>query len=80
MRNILEVKQMGLGKQRSKFGRWLDKRGIKQEYIVEQTKIGRNTISDICSGKRDPNSSTIKKIMAAVKKIDNKAKVDDLFF
>lgn len=71
---------MGLGKKRSKFGKWLDEKGVKQEYIVEQTNISRNTISDICSGKREPNSTTIKKILVAVKKIDKKAKAEDLFF
>lgn len=29
----------GLGKERTSFGKWLDKRGISQEWVVRETKL-----------------------------------------
>jgi predicted transcriptional regulator len=67
-------------KPRSRFGRFLDKRGVSQEWISKKTKISRNTISKMAADKNySPNLLTIKKIMKAIKEIDPKAKVDDFF-
>ena len=62
---------MGLGKQRSKLGEWLDNRGIKQEWLVSKSKIGRTTISSACGDSEYiPTGSTIKKILEALREID----------
>lgn len=66
-------------KQRGKLGKWLDKRGIKQEWLVKETNLARNTISDICKGRRTPTTPTLKKLMKALRKVDRNAKVDDFF-
>jgi predicted transcriptional regulator len=66
-------------KQRGKLGKWLDKRGIKQEWLVKETNLSRNTISDICKGRRTPTTPTLKKLMKALRKVDYNAKVDDFF-
>lgn len=69
-----------LGKKRSKLGKWLDKNGFTQEDLRENAKIGRNTVSRVCNDPEyTPNASTIKKIMAAIRKIDPNAKIDDFF-
>lgn len=61
----------GLGKKRSKLGKWLDQRGIKQEWLVKSSKVGRTTISNAC-GDNDyiPNGSNIRKIIKALREID----------
>ncbi|AVD54583.1 helix-turn-helix transcriptional regulator [Priestia filamentosa] len=66
-------------KQRGKLGKWLDKRGIKQQWLVKETKLARNTIGDICAGRRTPTTPTLKKLMKALRKVDPNAKVDDFF-
>jgi len=68
------------GKPRTKLGKWLDHRGMTQEWLVRKTKINRNTISKIASDKDySPTLKTIQKIMKAVKEVDPKAKSDDFF-
>ncbi|MDT3766182.1 helix-turn-helix transcriptional regulator [Priestia filamentosa] len=66
-------------KKRGKLGRWLDKKGLKQEWLVKETNLARTTISEICTGKRDPSTTTVKKLMKALRKVDKNAKVDDFF-
>lgn len=67
------------GKPRSKLGKWLDQRGISQEWLVTKSKVSRNTISELASGKRTPSISTIKKIMKVIREVDPNAKADDFF-
>jgi predicted transcriptional regulator len=76
-----EIRMFGLfgGKPRSKLGKFLDKRGISQEWLVKESKVSRNTISELASGKREPTVGTIKKIMAAIKKVDPNVRADDFF-
>lgn len=69
------------GKPRSKLGRWLDKRGMSQEWLMKNSGLGRNTISRLCSGdsENEPTARTIKKIMKAIREIEPNAKTDDFF-
>jgi transcriptional regulator with XRE-family HTH domain len=67
------------GKPRSKLGRWLDSRGITQEWLVGKSKVSRNTISELASGKRQPTLDTVKKIMKAIREVDPNARPDDFF-
>lgn len=68
------------GKPRTRFGKWLDKRGISQEWIAKKTKISSNTISKIASNNDySPSLRTIQKIMKAIREVDPKAKSDDFF-
>ncbi|MBZ5753526.1 helix-turn-helix transcriptional regulator [Metabacillus sp. DBTR6] len=70
----------GMGKTRTKIGKWLDKYGVSQEWLVKKTKLGRNTVSRICSDKEySPRTTTIKKLMKAIREIDPNAKADDFF-
>lgn len=73
---------MGLfgGKPRTRIGRWLDARGITQEWLVRKTKINRTTISKIASDKEySPTLPTVKKIMKAIREVDPNARPDDFF-
>jgi predicted transcriptional regulator len=68
------------GKPRTKLGKWLDARGISQEWLVTKTKISRNTISKIAGDKDySPTLPTIKKIMKVIREVDPAAKADDFF-
>lgn len=68
------------GKPRSKVGKWLDQRGISQEWLAKKTKISSNTISKIASDKDySPSLATIKKVMKAIREVDKNAKSDDFF-
>ncbi|HWO96706.1 MAG TPA: helix-turn-helix transcriptional regulator [Bacillus sp. (in: firmicutes)] len=72
----------GLGKNRSKLGKFLDSKGISQTWLANKTKISRNTINDLCDGKseRSPTTRTIKKIMNVINnEIDSKKKPHDFF-
>lgn len=40
----------GLGKPRSKFGRFLDKNGISQQDLVRESGVNKGTISRLCQG------------------------------
>ena len=68
-------------KKRSKLGKWLDKRGVSQQWLVKTSGVGRTTVSDLCKGDHDhtPNMATIKKIMKALKQIDSKVNPSDFF-
>jgi transcriptional regulator with XRE-family HTH domain len=71
----------GLGKNRSKLGKWLDQRGITQQWLVKKSGLGRNTISDLTTedNEREPNAKTMKKILSALREVDPKVKSDDFW-
>lgn len=71
----------GLGKKRSRFGEWLDNRGISQQWVATQSKVSRSTISDLCKDEstHTPSQATMKKILTAIRKIDPTVKVDDFW-
>ena len=63
----------GIGKPRSKFGRWLDKNNIKQIELMKKSGLGHGTISRICNEKDcTPKYSTFVKIQRALKNKWNK--------
>lgn len=71
----------GLGKKRSKLGKWLDKRGISQQWVANNSKVSRSTVSELCKSDADhePTQSTMKKILKAIRKIDPNVKSDDFW-
>jgi predicted transcriptional regulator len=71
----------GLGKRRSKLGKWLDERGISQQWLAKKSGVGRTTISNLSKGdgEHTPNASTIKKILKALRDIDSRVKADDFW-
>lgn len=62
---------MGLGKPRSKLGKFLDRNGIKQKDIEGWTGISRVQIGKLCDGKArdiDPRKDTMYKVISALRK------------
>ena len=70
----------GLGKPRSKFGKWIDRNGIKQEDIRKIADIGNGTMSDMCN-KSDysPRISTWVKVQRALKSMGYDVDRDKFF-
>ncbi|WP_209121490.1 helix-turn-helix transcriptional regulator [Alkalihalobacillus sp. BA299] len=71
----------GLGKKRSKLGKWLDQRGISQQWLSKTSGVNKTTISKLSKGDydHDPNTKTIKKIINTLQKIDPNVKADDFW-
>lgn len=67
----------GLGKKRSRLGRWLDSKGYTQEDLTKASRVNRNTVSKLCSDPDYlPTGSTMKRIIKALKEIDPNVKAD----
>lgn len=63
---IIMFSFFGLGKSRSKFGRWIDRKGISQIEVEKMTGLSRGTISRICNDEDYiPKFETIGKIKKA---------------
>ncbi|CAH0323782.1 helix-turn-helix domain-containing protein [Priestia megaterium] len=71
----------GLGKQRSKLGKWLDQRGISQQWLASTSKVSRSTVSELCKRNVEhaPTQRTMTKILKALRKIDPNLKAHDFF-
>lgn len=60
----------GLGKKRSKFGRFIDKKGISQMEIEKASGLSRGTVSRVCNDEDYvPKYSTIAKLQKALRKL-----------
>ncbi|RFU71009.1 helix-turn-helix domain-containing protein [Peribacillus saganii] len=60
----------GLGKKRTKFGKWLDREGITQIEIEEKAKLGRATVSRLCNDfEYQPKYETVAKVKKALKQL-----------
>ncbi|WP_129707955.1 helix-turn-helix domain-containing protein [Priestia megaterium] len=70
---------LGLGKKRTRFGKWLDKQeDINQLELEKATKLSRPTISRLCNDKNYiPKYSTIHRINAGLRKLKKDVKVED---
>jgi putative transcriptional regulator len=69
----------GIGKDRSKLGRYIDQHGISQKEL-EKSGVSRATISRLCSDdEHQPTIGTAKKIIQFLKRIDPKVNYHDFF-
>jgi len=74
------VSWFGLGKPRSKFGKWLDSNGIKQEDLAKESGVNKSTISRICSGDAFyPSMKSAAKIIKALRKRGKNVNADDFW-
>lgn len=71
----------GLGKKRSEFGVYCDRNGIKQLWLAKESKVSRNTISELCDGSKfiQPQEQTILKIISALRKHGYNVKASDFW-
>jgi putative transcriptional regulator len=70
----------GLGKPRSKFGQWIDRKGISQEWIVKNCGVDKNTVTKLC-GNSDykPNGSTRGRVITGLQKKGYNVYEDDFW-
>jgi putative transcriptional regulator len=67
------TEMFGLGKPRSKFGKFLDSNGISQQEVADKSGVSRGTISRLCQGdKFEPKIKNAMKIVSALRKITGK--------
>lgn len=74
------VKWFGLGKKRSKLGRWLDQHGISQVEFSKLSGVSRPTITRLCGDdEHQPNMRTAKKIIDTIRKLDSSVNPNNFF-
>ena len=65
----------GLNKPRSKLGKWIDRRGIKQEWLIKESGVNKRTVSQCCNdADYVPNGKTMQKIIKALREVDTSVK------
>lgn len=63
----------GLGKPRSKFGKFLDNNGIQQQDLVRESKVNKTTISRLCQGDAfTPSAKNANKIIKTLRNLTGK--------
>ncbi|MEB3057358.1 helix-turn-helix transcriptional regulator [Bacillus pseudomycoides] len=63
----------GIGKPRSKFGRFLDKHNLTQQEVSRESGVNRGTISRLCKGDAfHPSLKNGLKIIRTLRKLTNK--------
>ncbi|QOY37996.1 helix-turn-helix domain-containing protein [Anaerobacillus isosaccharinicus] len=63
----------GLGKPRSKFGRFLDENEIKQQELVRESNVNRTTISKLCQGDAfTPSARNANKLIKTLRRLTGK--------
>lgn len=71
----------GLGKSRSRLGKFIDQRGITQDQLSKMSKTSRNTISALCHGGKSsgPYEATQIKIISALRKAGYDVRPEDFW-
>lgn len=69
----------GLGKKRSKFGKFLDCNSIIQEELSKASGVNRNTISRVATSEVQPSMRNAAKIIKALKKFGYNVDYDDFW-
>lgn len=70
----------GLGKRRTKLGRYLDKSGYTQNELAKAAGVNKETVSRACNDPDySPTVKTLQKIVKALRHIDPSVKADDFF-
>lgn len=69
----------GLGKSRSKLGKYIDKEGIKQGDLSKSSKLNKETVSRLCKEDSEPNEGTITKVVGGLRKKGKDVKASDFW-
>lgn len=70
----------GIGKPRSKLGKFIDMYGYTIQELSEASKVNRNTVGKICSDKSYiPSQKTMQKILKVIRKIEPDKKMSDFW-
>lgn len=75
-----DITMFGIGKKRSKFGKFLDRNSITQQDISKHSGVNRNSISRLTqSDDNRPSMKNAQKIIKALKKVGYKVDYDDFW-
>ena len=70
----------GLGKPRSRFGKWMDRKGVSQKEVAKKAKVSEMTLTRMCSDRDHmPRISTWVKVQRALKSMGYEVDRDDFF-
>ncbi|MEH7342785.1 helix-turn-helix transcriptional regulator [Bacillus sp. JJ1532] len=70
----------GLGKPRSKLGKWMDRNGLDQQDLARTAKVSKNTVTKACNEKDYiPRADVMKKLLKAIREIEPNAKMSDFW-
>lgn len=70
----------GLGKKRSRLGKWLDKHGVTQQWLCKNANINKDTATRAASSDDySPNLKTANRIIRALREVDPNVKHDDFW-
>lgn len=70
----------GLGKQRSRLGKWMDKRGMKQEWLIQKADISKGTSVKVCNDvEYVPSGSTMRKIIQALREVEPSVRAEQFW-
>jgi putative transcriptional regulator len=70
----------GLGKKRSKLGKFLDQHGISQTEFAKESNVSRASITRLCSDDENkPNMTTASKIIKTLRKLGTTVDYDDFW-
>lgn len=70
----------GLGKPRTKFGKWVDKKGLNQRDIAKEAKLSGTTLSSMCNDPEyRPKFETWYKVKKALNKLGYNVDREDFF-
>ncbi|MFS1511909.1 helix-turn-helix domain-containing protein [Chengkuizengella sp. SCS-71B] len=67
----------GLGRRRTRLGKYLDDNEVTQQTIVKKSGISRDTMSKLCGDKNySPTENTKQKVVKALKEKDKNADIN----
>ncbi|PSK02330.1 transcriptional regulator [Brevibacillus porteri] len=70
----------GLGKKRSRLGKWIDQRGVTQQWLCKEAGINKDTATKAASSDDySPNLKTANGIIRALRKIDPNVRLEDFW-
>ncbi|OPH61746.1 hypothetical protein BC351_00450 [Paenibacillus ferrarius] len=71
----------GLGKDRSRLGKFLDNNDITQEELKDSSGLSRDGISLLCKGKTNinPTENTMRKIVGALRRMGHDVDMEDFW-
>lgn len=70
----------GLGKDRTILGKWLDNKGIKQEWLILKSGLNKNTVRLVCNDTEHiPSGKTMQKIIKALREVDPSVRADEFW-
>jgi putative transcriptional regulator len=79
-KGVKNVDWFGLGKKRSRLGKWLDRSGVSQQELQKRSGVSKGTISRLCSDDEYmPTLKTAKKVITSLKKLGADVNYDDFW-